>query len=49
MSALRMDDGRVIVHTPGRPPLFFSVAECERLAAFAGNKPRLMRFTADGA
>ncbi|WP_302621643.1 hypothetical protein [Mycobacterium malmoense] len=43
-----MDDGRIIVYSKGRPPLFFSPDECERLAAFAGNKPRIQRYPADG-
>lgn len=44
VTAQRVDDGRILVRAPGRSKLLFSVAEIERLAAFAGNKATIQRY-----
>lgn len=44
--AQRLDDGRVMLRTPGRPPLFLSPQEVDRLSAFASNRATLQRYPA---
>jgi hypothetical protein len=44
VAARRLDDGRILIHTPGKPTLIFSVSEIDRLSEFAhDDEPQLGR------
>jgi hypothetical protein len=44
VTAQRLNDGRIIIRTPGRPVTFFSVDEIDRLARFARGEGYLQRY-----
>jgi hypothetical protein len=43
-TAQRLEDGRIIIRTPGKPHLLFTVDEIDRLARFARDEATLQRF-----
>jgi hypothetical protein len=43
VTAQRLQDGRIIIRTPGKPMIIFSVSEIDRLASFA-HQPRIQRY-----
>ena len=43
VTAQRLEDGRTIIRTPGKPAMIFSVDEIGRLARFARDEPELGR------
>lgn len=46
VTAQRLDDGRIIIRTPGRPAILFSADEIDRLARFAANRAVMQRYPA---
>jgi hypothetical protein len=43
VTAQRIEDGRVIIRTPGKSTMILSASEVDRLARFAADKPELGR------
>jgi hypothetical protein len=43
-TAQRLQDGRIMIRTPGKPHLIFSAAEVERLYDFTVNRATLQRY-----
>ncbi len=44
VTAQRLEDGRTIIRTPGKPAMIFSRDEVDRLARFAADKPTIQRY-----
>lgn len=44
--AQRLNDGRILVRTPGKPIMIFSADEIDRLAKFAAGLGTMQRFSA---